>query len=367
MSRQQRDCPAPGAGRQRGRLATGQPCAVAGQEGRHVVSERACGEQQRGVRGGDTGVVAPIAGAHTGALVVSKQRSFWQEALHSRRPGRRRGTHPGRAHCRAPGRPRVAWRQLRGSNAAWAGSYEEWPGQQPTLAASVPPWMCDADSQRAHLTRMLTTPCARRSGGGVGGGIFDATEISSSRFRRRARCAPMADASNNGGGESGRGLSSLFGLRVRAWLCLLQGTNSEAPGLTPVRSPRCRASSQRGAKGKATKAHLGDELSFYYNEEARAPAARLCVSVFAPRLRTRARAAAPARWPLSDSRRCALAAHLSSRCGWKGVRKPRPRPALRWRPRRSCPALEAARMHSSGAEGAVAVAAAACTRAGAVD
>ena len=190
MSRQQRDCPAPGAGRQRGRLATGQPCAVAGQEGRHVVSERACGEQQRGVRGGDTGVVAPIAGAHTGALVVSKQRSFWQEALHSRRPGRRRGTHPGRAHCRAPGRPRVAWRQLRGSNAAWAGSYEEWPGQQPTLAASVPPWMCDADSQRAHLTRMLTTPCARRSGGGVGGGIFDATEISSSRFRRRARCAP---------------------------------------------------------------------------------------------------------------------------------------------------------------------------------
>ena len=69
---------------------------------------------------------------------------------------------------------------------------------------------------------------------------FDAEKTSPCGSPPQGRCAPMADASNNGG-DAGRGLSSLFGLRVRARLCLLPsnqlGARYEATGLTSPRSP----------------------------------------------------------------------------------------------------------------------------------
>jgi hypothetical protein len=134
----------------------------------------------------------------------------------------------------------------------------------------------------------------------------------------------------------------------------------KAPALTSLPSPVRRVSTQRGTKGKATKAHLGDELSFYYNEEARAPPpenkpVRSHLASCGAR-----NALLPLPVVIHLAHRVPPLPHAlarSSRCGLKEAKKRRPRPTPRCCLPRSCPALPAARTRNSGEQLAVASAA----------
>ena len=158
---------------------------MAGQEGRHVVSERACGAGQQGVRGGDTARWSPSTGLKHGRGCAHASGSG-HKTLQWRGTGGAGVAHLCRAHCTALSRPRAAWRQFTCTPSREGATHGGGYSTVCLLAA------LDVDSELALLTRMLTT----RSHATGGGRLYARTTILTRRklhlvaLRRRAVVPP---------------------------------------------------------------------------------------------------------------------------------------------------------------------------------